>query len=410
MKTSKLVCLLLVLGWSFLGTPVWAVDVGWMQRGVRVWYFGAVGTGSSSDAEEAYLLQAVNGANASVTHHSALNHWGLPNPVDTASYSLSDQGPCWIHPLVLQTLQPGDQWMGQEIVLVIPGTYTYDDFLNALPARNHFLPIKALFDLKPQRQLVKITYMIAGFSTGLALFDAETGLLLYYNASSGLVTKFFILSEINYDFAGRRAFAEDDGPHTGFQSLASEQSINFPSGGGSVIITSSVETRYGNSIEMWVHTSTYGTSGPPDKDESYCYFGDGPILRRIDWTQRTTLPPEQWNPFGEYLWWWLPPAALNRATINIYDVSMDRTGTQPFTFTSTDTPNHLYFTQIWFGNDGYMTVFSAKDPTIGLDLKPIDAVFQNLTKVNGLNYYRSTMGKAKPVAPIFPAIGPLLLY
>jgi len=36
---------------------------------------------------------------------------------------------------------------------------------------------------------------------------------------------FFCLSEINYDFLTGRAFAEDDGPHTGFRSIASEISI-----------------------------------------------------------------------------------------------------------------------------------------------------------------------------------------
>ena len=220
MKRSKVVCLLIALGWSFLGSHVGAFDVGWMQKGVRVWYFGGVGTGMSSDAEEAYLLGVINGANVPVTHYSGLNHWGSTNPVSTATYSRLDQGPCWIHPLVLQNLQIGDHRLGLEITEVTRSAYTYNTFLNtALPARNHFLPVKALFDLKPQRDLVNIVYKIDTFgSSGAACFDAETGLALYYNASSVSVTELFILSEINYDFARKRAFAEDDGPHTGFQS------------------------------------------------------------------------------------------------------------------------------------------------------------------------------------------------
>jgi hypothetical protein len=77
------VSLLLVLGWSYLNTGAWAVDVGWMQKGVRVWYLGGVDTGgaTSSNAEEAYLLGVVNGGDIQVTHHSALNHWGSPKPV-----------------------------------------------------------------------------------------------------------------------------------------------------------------------------------------------------------------------------------------------------------------------------------------------------------------------------------------
>jgi hypothetical protein len=412
MTRSKVVCLLLVLGWSLLGTPVWAIDVRWMQKGVRVWYYGSVGSISSSDLEEAYLLHAVNGANALVTHHSASNHWGSPQPVATATYSPLDKGPCWIHPLVLQNLHGGN-WMGLNITLVTPLTYTYDDFLNkALPAPNHFLPIKALFDLKPQRDLVKITYINAYSSTGSAYFDLETGLALYYDSWSGAVTKFSILSEINYDFARKRAFAEDDGPHTGFQSVVSEQSFDpFTLISGNVDIKSQVETRYGNTVKMWVVTNKSGPQGSPlPIYENYCYFGDIPSLRRIDMTQGANFPPDQWNPFGQYLWWWLPPTALNRSAINIYNVAMARTATQPLTFTSTETPQKLYFTNLWFGNDGYMTFFSAKDPTIGLDVNPSSYVFQYLNTVNGRDYYRNTMGRAVPGSVLPGLLGPLLLY
>ena len=187
-----------------------------MQKGVRVWYFGGVGSITSSDAEEAYLFDTVEGNNVQITHHSALNHWGSPNAVETKTYSLLDKGPCWIHPQILQTLDMGDYWMGLEITLVTRSIYTYD----MLPY--HFLPAKALFDLKPQRQVVKINYMIANYSTGSAYFDAETGLLLQYSQLNGYVTVFFVLSEINYNFANQKAFAEDDGPHTGFKSFVSE--------------------------------------------------------------------------------------------------------------------------------------------------------------------------------------------
>lgn len=129
---------------------------------VRVWYFGGVGSTTSSDAEEAYLFSAVNGNNVQVTKHSGMNHWGTTNPVDTSTYSFLDKGPCWIHPQVLQTIDMGDTWMGFEITLVTRSTYTYGTF----PYR--LLPAKALFDLKPQREVVKLNYMIAQFSTGTA--------------------------------------------------------------------------------------------------------------------------------------------------------------------------------------------------------------------------------------------------
>jgi hypothetical protein len=415
MKKGLVFCLLLVLGLSCGGSSVWAVDVGWMQKGVRIWYLGGVGSVTSSDSEEAYLFGSVDGNNVQITHHSALNHWGSPNAAETKTYSLLDKGPCWIHPQTLQTLDMGDYWMGMEITLVTRSTYTYD----MLPY--HFLPAKALFDLKPQRQVVKINYMIAYYSTGTAYFDAETGLLLQYSQLNGYITVFFVLSEINYNFANQKAFAEDDGPHTGFKSFVSEASLgwSFGVGGGTVVIQSSVESRYGDTVEMWVSTSDSGNTGsymPPY--ENYCFFGSIPVLRHMDMTEASNYPPEQWNEYGKYLWWWVPAGALQNSTINVFGVPMTRTSTNPYTFTATEESEGLFFSKLWFGNDGYMTAFSAKDSKTGLDIDPgqTSIYFENLTTVDGLDYYRKTMGIARPEAPPIvrslnvPAImGPLLL-
>ncbi len=402
MKLHKVVGLLLVLGCSLLGTSAWAYDTGWMKQGVRAWYFGSNG---GNNAEEAYLLGAITGTNVQVTHHSAGNYWGLPQPVEVLSDCTTDQGPCWIHPAVLKNLQGGN-WMGLAINYVKHSMHTYNTFLAEFPnvppvSPNLFLPIKALFDLKPEREIVYITFMIPYAITGAAYFDAETGLVLYYSKSSGFVTTFFILSEINYDFARKRAFAEDDGPHTGFKSQALEDSFTT---GASVYITSVVETRYGKTMALHVQTLLNG--GAKNTNESYCFFGDIPILTRIDWAQRMTLPPEQWNPFGEYFFWWLPPTALNRTAANIYNVAMDRTSIQPYTFASTQALQSFYFTNLWFGTDGYMTQFYAKDPTIGLNLNNIS---ENMNEVYGLDYYRNYMGKARPAVGLFPAFGPMLL-
>ena len=419
MKKKLVVCLLLSWGWSLTATAVWAQDIGWMQKGVRVWYLGGVGGVTSSNAEEAYLFEAVDGVNAKVKHHSALTHWTSPLPVETGTYPLLDRGPCWIHPAVLKTLDSfvGDTWMGQEIGTVTRPSYTYSTF------PYHLLPVEALFDLQPQRQFVHLTLFIPDFSAGEAYFDAETGLLLYYSTSSGVTTRFFILSEINYDFARQKAFAEDDGPHTGFNSVVSEQSLGTQVGyqligGGSVIIQSLVETRYGTTVEMRVSTSIAPPSGSMTlKDENYCFFGSVPIVRRMDATQAPNLPPEQWNAWGQYLWWWIPPAALQSPTIIVFGEPMDRTATQPYTFTAIENPllpvRSFYFYNLSFGNDGYMTVFSARERQTGLDVKPGDFTFQNLNKVEGLDYYRNTMGRARPAVnrppSLMPVLGPLLL-
>lgn len=408
-------CLFVFWGCGCLDNSAWAFDVGWMQKGVRVWYLGGVGSGgaTSSNAEEAYLLGTIGENNITVIHHSALNHWDSPNPVETKMYQLDGLGPCWIHPLVLQNIEAGDYWMGQELTLVTRTLHTYESF----PYSYSFLPTKALFDLRPQREIVNLNYMIPGFSVGNAYFDLDTGLLLYYHTLWGASQMFFILSEINYDFATQKAFAEDNGPHTGFKSFVSEQSMGpYPGsiGGGSVIIQSLVETRYGNTVEMRVLSSITGPLGAyPLADENYCFFGDVPIVRYMDATQAPNFPPEQWESYGEYLWWWLPPSALAKSSLTIHDIPMSRTDINPYVYRADEIQQEFYFSELWFGNDGYMTQFSAEDSNIWLDIHPDDFLFQNGTMVYGLEYYRNTMGKATPVNSLSTSmpsiIVPLLL-
>jgi hypothetical protein len=390
--------LLLVLGLS-IGAN--ATDTGWMRRGVRVWYFGGVSGLSVSNAEEAYLITGISGVNLQLVRHSALDFWKSPKPVENLTAPINGKGSFWIHPAALQALAPGDFWLDQEILTVVRNDYTYATF------PYHLLPVKALFDANAQRQIVKITYMINDFSIGLAYFDAETGLVLYRDSLWDGYTMFFILAEINYDFARQAAFAEDGGPHCGFKSFVSEGSLgNGVTGGGSVVIQSGVETRYGNKIEMWVQSSFSGPTGLHQAIENTYFDGDVPIVRRIDHSQAANLPPEQWDPFGRYLWWWLPQTvtgvqsnAVSAAapTIDVFDVSMSKTSDQPLTYAATESPPRFYFKTLCFANKGYLTEFSAKDPTIGLDINPGDVAFQNTTAVEGLSYFLGTMGPAIPL-------------
>lgn len=395
MKKGLVLCVLMGIGLICVGSSAWAVDTGWMKKGVRVWYFGAASTGFSSDAEEAYLLAEVDGTSVQVTKHAGINHWGSTQPVEASAHSALDKGPCWIHPQTLQNLKSGDAWKGQTIATVIPGTFTYATFVNQFPSFPYLLlPIKALFDLKTQRNLVKIVYYIDQFSTGIAYFDAETGLLLVYETSNGYVTTFFILSEINYDFKGKFAFVEDKGPHTGFKSNALETT----SAAQYVFMQSSVESRYGDTIQMWVSTSAGGGSGiymPPN--ENYCFFGGEPVLRRKLMTDTPQYPPELWNEYGKHLWWWVPQTALQSTAIDVFNVSMARTSTAPYTFTATGTGTGLFFSKIIFDNDGYMTTFFAKDSGINLDFTvgTIVEASKNTT-VEGLAYYKNHMGTAAP--------------
>ncbi|MBU0944465.1 MAG: hypothetical protein KJ804_04295 [Proteobacteria bacterium] len=51
----------------------------------------------------------------------------------------------------------------------------------------------------------------------------------------------------------------------------------------------------------------------------------------------------------------IPPVALSRPSITVLDVSMPRTATTPYTFTAAESPLRFFFSELWFGNDGYMT-------------------------------------------------------
>jgi hypothetical protein len=369
-----------------------------MQKGVRVWYFGAAGT---DNAEEAYLFASINGNTAQLTHHSGINHWSLPTAV-TETGSILGEGPCWIHPQVLQNIKIGDNWMGIRIASMNRATYTYDTFksndeFDSLPYL--LLPIKALFDLQNQREVVKLVYGIPYYPYydpvwGTAYFDAETGLCLFNLRLTASNTVWFILSEINYNFATHRAFAEDNGPHTGFKSNI----IKTSSASNVVNIQSSVETRYGNTVQMWVSTLAGGSINiytPPN--ENYCFFGSVPVLRRKYMTATPNYPPENWNQYGEYLWWWVPQEALQKLTINVFGVPMTRTSTAPYTFTGSGGTS-LYFSNIIFDNDGYMTDFSARHSAMGLviDLGASASPWLPIHLVDGLAYYRNTMGRAKP--------------
>jgi hypothetical protein len=310
--------------------------------------------------------------------------------------------------LQLKNLKKNDYWRGQKII-----------YLSNAPPPYQLLPGNALYKLNPQREFVMISYILPDFSTGNAYFDAETGLLLYYHNLWGTSKMFLILSEINYNFDTRKAFPEDGGPHTGFHSWINESSsIIFNPGGGMVDIHSQVESRYGNILRTLVQT-TLTKNTLVYSIENYCFFGSIPLVRRIDFIlQPPQAPPEQWNPYGNYLWWWVPPSTLGKSSINVLDVSMSRTSTNPYTFTAppltgtglqpaltalsslVENPSRFFFSTLWFGNDGYLIQFSAKDLDLGLEVKPTDNGFtKSQMVVYGLDYYQNTMGTATPSRP-----------
>ncbi|MDA8427779.1 MAG: hypothetical protein M0T70_00810 [Geobacteraceae bacterium] len=401
MKRISVYCLVLSLGLTLDVSGAWAIDAGWMQPGVRVWYFGSAGSTTSSDGEEAYLFTSISDNTAQLTHHSGISHWSMPS-AETVTGSIVDQGPFWIHPQALQTIAVGDTWQGIRIASMTRATYTYDSFksnteFNSIPYL--LLPIKALFDLQPQREIVKLVYGIPympGYPVwGTAYFDAGTGLCLFNLRLTVYNTVWFLLSEINYNFATQAAFAEDTGPHTGFRSnTIKTKSAIYTS--HMLQMLASVESRYGGTLQMWTTTQAGGASSSYfGRDENYCFFGSVPVLRHKLMSATPNYPPENWNAYGEYLWWWLPAATLQNSTINVFGVPMTRTSTSPYTFTAAAAQGGLYFSGLIFDDDGYMTDFSAKDPSIGLDLD-VGTLIDLRTTVDGLSYYKNTMGRAVP--------------
>lgn len=416
-----------------------AADTRWMQTGVRVWYMGA---GNPADQEEAYLINGFDGDLMSVTRHSATGSWTSPSLAETNTYPRYDKGPFWIHPQVLANLQKDQTWMGQ-VITSIERKYWRIYTSNPEDPDNfphHLLPAWALFKLSPQRLLAKIVCIIPYFSQSVAYFDAETGLLLYRDVVSVAASYNFILSEINYNFGTRRAFPEDNGPHTGYLSYLNETA--WGAGAGMADIQSLVLTRYGNTMVMRVMTTLNGPLSPflIMTTEQVCFFGDEPVpfATHKDYISAGTLPPEQWDPYGQYLWWWLPTAALTGTAIDVLGVPLVRVTkgvdrnfpastqgdsgktpsrlpvnfpslTEPAThvFTAAGTAPTFYFSQLWFNEDGYLTLFSAQDPRIGLDVQA-DKLFQNNNSVSGLSYYRDHMGTAVPL-PTQPLFLPLLL-
>lgn len=392
-KIGCLVVGIMVIGGVLCG------DTGWMRSGIRAWYLGGVGGGgiTSSDAEEAYLIGPANGTQVEVTHHSATGHWSMALPVQKTVHDLADQGPFWIHPAVLAQLKEGPStfWQGMEVTLVIRTVCTYE----TLPC-GALLPALALFEAKPQRTIVTVNYMMPDYSVGSAYFDAETGLLLQRHALWGYSKIFFLLAEINYDFVQRAAFPEPDRPHPGYKSMISLTSFD----GGMIVIHSILEAAMNQRVEMRVLLNDTGAGAFGQSralDFNACFFGEEPVLRVIDATEAEGRRPQTWDPLGEYLWWWAPPAAQQRPRIEILSGVMDRVPTEATgaEYAVQNEPEDLYLEWVQFDETGYVTDLWMVDPTIGMSVGPHNA-FNPVIQVDGLDYYRGQMGTAVPGPPL----------
>ena len=134
-------CLFMVLG-LYLGAAA-QVDFGWMQPGVRAWYFGGSSGLTTMNAVEAYLIQTIAGGNVNYVRHSASEFWTSPKLVENLVEPVS-AGSFWMHPTVLQTIAPDDFWLDTKILYVSRDTYTYATFTAATGLPYNLLPARAL--------------------------------------------------------------------------------------------------------------------------------------------------------------------------------------------------------------------------------------------------------------------------
>ena len=77
MKKIIVCCLLLSMWLTLDVSGVRAIDVGWMQQGVRVWYFGISGSGCLLMLKKPICSQLLTGTPPNLLVIQA-NHWSLP--------------------------------------------------------------------------------------------------------------------------------------------------------------------------------------------------------------------------------------------------------------------------------------------------------------------------------------------
>ncbi len=145
------------------GSATASAQVGWMTWRATLVPRGAVdGSGpTSSNAEEAFLIEAVIGTSARVVRHAALKPLGIAAAGADADLPRPRPGPLLDAPAA-----PADHRARRLLARSDRGDHggraadpRLATFVNAvLPGKVHLLPVKALFDLQATRQLVKLSY------------------------------------------------------------------------------------------------------------------------------------------------------------------------------------------------------------------------------------------------------------
>ena len=386
--------ILIIASWMF--GMVWAGDTIWLQPGVRVWYVGGVqSAGSASyDAETAIVIDRFENGAAYLTQHSASRNWTMPMPVSpVVSPQAASEGAFWIYPDRLTTLQPGAifTWRGQMHV-VSRATYTP----TTLPFL-YLLPEEALFTLSPSRDIIKLTYAKENLN-GDYFFDVQTGLLLSQTEQLGITTTTLTLSEINYDFAARTAFAENGGLHSAFGGYYSAtRNMGFGLGTQGYQLTPAVLSRYKNKV-LFRHSAILSDTnwpGPVAVDQLVSYDSD------LQKAYLSTDNGATWEEIGDHIYMWMPPtdrlaeAPLSASQIRVWNINLNRGLIGVFQAPVWPTAPGFY--RLAFDSSGYVSdmyvvldqlnfwVDSSQDPN-------------KINRMDGLSYYQDTMKPAQPMS------------
>jgi len=365
-----------------LSSLIHAGDTGWLRAGVRVWYVG----GDTALASEADLIDQIDGLTATVIQQQSSANWTNPElPKTLVCDNAVSEGTFWISPVKLAALAVLDQatWMTIEGTVKDRIAYT----LNTLPFPVT-LPIEALFKVNPQRQIV---YLRTKDGSDY-YFDLETGLLL---SRTGLFLGnrlTMTLSEINYNFSTRKAFAEDDGPHSAYKGYFKASYPGFPDTKGFRYI-SQVLSRYGNLIKTDLDSYLTNVNSGQTESASSELLYNGDSQQAFIRTKGDTA----WVQNGDHLFWWIPAGDLLKQSIVVWDMTLNRDGVSAgmVTFLTALTTAQTAFTSLTFDSGGFLTDAVLTSTTMFMTIRSPDDPTK-VMRVDGRSYYENQMKQAVP--------------
>lgn len=400
---AGVVCLLALLVVLTANDQVLALDMNWMQTGVRLWYVGGTGPGGpglTSNAEEANLIDSVSGGAVTVVHQQALANWTSPLPATNfVNPAPLKEGIFWINPIrleALRTTQDSIVWLGRLRVVRARQTMT----LATVPFLK-LLPVMALFQIKPTRDIVTLHDANTDESSGEYYFDVATGLLLSKTERLGAdQVTMLSLAEINYDFATARAYPEDNGPHSAYAGWFAGGRQEFLNNQG-FQLNPMVLSRYNNLILMSMSGQLANVSSALN------YFFDDYLYYDLTKNEAGERPVDQeaWNVNGDHLFWWLPVEHLALPSISVWNMTLYNRGTTlgNTTFSAGGTPSAAGFPSLQFNAQGYLVNMVASAPAMGLYVDTSLSPSRRM-EVQGLDYYTGAMKPGIPQANNRPTI------